>query len=687
MIWQTKKIFLIAFASLTISMSMICSAVAQQIKQEVMSAADFARAGDEKGKAYAAVLDKVEGKVIICGNADTICDAETEYCLKCTKTTNSCQIMCTKTIEEFGVCITKNSISAEDLENSNFTKYWPDGRCKDSSETSGGFYYSSTKEYLVTLESTSFIKTVTTRIFTTSYTQADAFTGSDGKNYEIFLMNDSPTVQYGKNEGSEDFEGCEVLPVKIYNMQGCFFCPLAELIFSTANDVTIKSFAYFGNPFKPVIVIVFAIWLAFLVLQQVFSMTKQDAPKFLSTILKQGFKVLFAFFLLSYSGSLFRYFIVPILDGGLKMGTSIQTVYLPTPKNWEPTKPSTPQSHYNMVITTTQKVSTTDKKGEKANITADTLYTHIEIFLASLQARMAYLQAIGTTLFCVGSHEIITVFPSEMKQGLDKMLLGGILTVFGFILTIAFAFYFMDALLQLAVIGAMLPFMIAGWPLKATSQYASTGFKMLLNTFFVMFFTGFVVSVNIELINTALGYSQTQNNETFKGNSQTEGLQLIATAITDQNISLLTAVTSIGISGFLLLIFSCLLGFKFVAQVSPLASSLSAGGFKGGLAGKIGTMAASTAKGMAVKAATPVGKELADQYHAAGGVVGIVGKPVASVGGLVGKAVGGADQEGKSWKEKSTRGKIGAAIKGITSAPQRLAKKVHSVYRKPSSGS
>ena len=385
-----------------------------------------------------------------------------------------------------------------------------------------------------------------------------------------------------------------------------------------------------------------------------------------------------AFLLLSYSNDLFRYFIIPLLEGGLQMGTYIQSTPTPQPQNWAPTVINSSKQYFNLPVSSTIK-----SDGSKSSTS---LYTHIEIYLASLQMQLARMQAIGTTLFCVGGHEIITIKVEQMKDGMSMMLLGGILAVFGFLLTISFAFYFMDGLLQLAVIGAMLPFMIAGWPLKATAQYASTGFKMLLNTFFVLFFTGFVVSVCINLVNESLAYSQNQQSSQDGGGLRTvvnAGLSGIEEAINNQNVAELKEASDIGGMGFMLLIFSCLLGFKFVAQVSPLASNLSSGGFKGGLAGRIGTMGASTIKGLAQKASSPTGKALADQYHAAGGIVGIVSAPVAGLGHLAGKAIGGADQENKAWRDKSFRGKVGEAVKRVTGAPRAAAKKVHSVYRKP----
>ena len=42
----------------------------------------------------------------------------------------------------------------------------------------------------------------------------------------------------------------------------------------------------------------------------------------------ENFKFFFAYLLLVYSEDVFRFFIVPILDAGLQLGTAIQTVKL-----------------------------------------------------------------------------------------------------------------------------------------------------------------------------------------------------------------------------------------------------------------------------------------------------------------------------------------------------------------------
>ena len=471
------------------------------------------------------------------------------------------------------------------------------------------------------------------------------WTGTNSKNYSLRLTDGNPTIAYA----AENFEGCEVMPVKLYGMQRCWFCPLSALIFKAANNITIMSFAFFSSPFKALLVMVWAVWLAYMTLQQVFPMTKQDAPKFLSTIMKQSFKFLVAYLLIVYSEDIFRLFIVPILDAGLQLGTAIQTVKLrPIDAreaglgNWSG---GLEEVYFNRRL-----------HG------GPTLYEKIEIYLATLQLTLAYMQVIGSTLFCVGGKIMIALDFEKIKAGLRIMIFGSILTIFAFLLTLAFAFYFLDGLLQLVFIGAMMPLMIAGWPFRATAQYATTGFKMLLNTFFIIFFTGFVISVDIELVNQSISLSQAQQQDVSlsstdsdvgsitsneKKDNTADGFASIVEAINTQNEANLKTATDIGGVGFMLLIFCCVFGFKFVKEVTPLAGTLAGGGGLG-VASKIGTMAASAAKGVASKATSPVRKAAGD-----------------AIKSKVGKGMGKLKNGAGNFLQNATKGKSGLIARGV----------------------
>ncbi len=75
----------------------------------------------------------------------------------------------------------------------------------------------------------------------------------------------------------------------------------------------------------------------------------------------------------------------------------------------------------------------------------------------------------------------------------SMLLVGLIIWGFSWLVMLAFGFYLVDATVRIGIVGALMPFLIATWPFKATAKYAGTGWSMILNTFFVYVFLGIVI--------------------------------------------------------------------------------------------------------------------------------------------------------------------------------------------------
>lgn len=606
-------------------------------KMDVMSAEEFAQkyaTGDIRA------IFEGGGRKVPCGAAEDLCETDTQVCLRCTREAKRTYwgLTLSSGVVDTGKCVSKSEYNPDNLEAS-----WPacktgevDARIqikKFGGEGTGIIYIQALK-----LEENGFISESEAKVFGIKvYKNKEGFTDAYGRKYELFMDGGKPTINYG-NKG---FGGCEVLPVKIYNMKKCFFCPIARIVFKAVNEVTASAFENFASSFMTLMAMVYAIWLAFVTLQQVFPMTKKDASDYIELILKQTLKFALGYLLLANANYLFQSFVSPILSAGLKMGEKIQD---------------------GQLMDLADVVETADVRigGGYYNIkmaSGATLYEQIERYLRALQSQMAYMQALGTSLFCVGTRQIIrgmvallAMNAEPVKLGFRMMFLGGILTVCGFLLSLIFAFYFLDALLQLGILGMMMPLMIAGWPFKATSNYASKGLETLLNTFFVFFFTGFVISVNVILIDQSLSFSNSITSEVSTSGIPTEqadGFGAIAKAMNEQNIDALNDATNIGGIGFLLLIFASLFGFKFMTQVAPLASKLAGGAMSGGFS-KVGTMAASTAKGMAMKAAQPVAGKIGEKFDEAGGVVGMASKGVSNAANKISDIASASGAKGVS---------------------------------------
>ncbi len=457
----------------------------------------------------------------------------------------------------------------------------------------------------------------------------DGYCGeSEGKTYCMTIVGDDAIIAYASADTS--MKGCEVLPVKLYNMRKCFFCPLFSVIFSAAEKMTYISFEKLAAAFATLIALGLAIWIAVQTLTHVSSLTKQDAPKFLAGLIKQSYKFLIAFLLLQYSSQIFTYAIRPILDAGIAFGGQFLEHNYASEKAQEDIKNEI-NERAEKIMVNAREFYICDKScppGKEKNY----LYKKLDGYVSDIQREISFMQAVGSSLICTGNRAMFhTTEVEKFSDGFKMILQGLVFAGFGFLLSIAFAFYMVDAVVQLGIVGALMPFLIASWPFKITSQYAGTGFKMLLNSAFIFVFIGLTVEVNMQLINAALTNNvggkpeiQTSNSDDVKMGS----LQKIAIAINEQDSEELVELTDISTMGFLILIFCCIFGFKFMGQTSSLASQFSSGGIKP-TAPSIATMGGSAALSGAKKLTKPVreavGRKAEDLEMA---VVGGIAHPI-----------------------------------------------------------
>lgn len=369
-----------------------------------------------------------------------------------------------------------------------------------------------------------------------------------------------------------NMRGCVPLAVKLNEGRTCIFCPLFYKIFSAANVMASQSYGVLAASLGYVMLIGFAIWIAFSLLGKVSSFTKMDAPKYITELLTQIFKVLVAYLLLKDGTAIYTYALGPLLKGGMEFGMTL----LFSNNNY-------------LNACTSLGVENMPTNG----LLPSYLYTQLECFIKAVQAELAVPQAIGSSLMCVSMHSA-GIDPGALKYVTDykipdfSMLFEGlIIWVFAWLLSLAFAFYLVDATVRLGIVGALMPFLIACWPFKITSKYTSQGFTMFMNTFFTYVFMGLVVSINIQLISVSMTGVQ-------------GGKDAVIAALNGNKVQVLKDLLDIGFAGFLILIASSIFGFKLCGQAAELAGSMAGGGGGSSIAPEIGGMGYNVAKSAAL---------------------------------------------------------------------------------------
>ena len=426
----------------------------------------------------------------------------------------------------------------------------------------------------------------------------DIIDDGNGQVY-VYVTEDGQQIYFVKNEMSMlsspyttisgVTKGCMPLPAKIAENRSCFFCPLFLTIFNAAQVMSTNAFSKLATPIATVLMIGFAIYIAFLVLQHVSSMSAQTSAKFLNNLFAQAFKVLFAYLLLTNPNFVYDKFIGPVLDAGTELGGALLFEEGSGYMEWCSVEENIESKTQEFIMGVDGDPSAQLKEG----LIPSYLYVKISCFIRSVQAEISTMQSIGSTLMCVSRNSA-----AEENWGgipdFSMMIQGFIIWAMSLIMSLAFAFYLIDATVRIGILGALMPFFIASWPFKPTRGYTKKGWELFLNTFFVYAMMGLVVSVNLQLI--------VQGLSTGEG-----GLDEIESAINGNNIYKLKDLLDIGFSGFLVLIACCLFAFKLTGQANAIAEQF-AGGAGENIGSNIGTLAYSGATG-AAKGAFGLGKK------------------------------------------------------------------------------
>ena len=417
------------------------------------------------------------------------------------------------------------------------------------------------------------------------------------KQYCIEVIGDIVEVQAADNEG----DGCTVVPVRWYNNSKCTFCSMLGGVYWVANDIAQKSLAKFAGSFAILIALGMLIWVAMKTLVFVSSMTKQDAAKYITEMIKQSYKFMIAFFLLLYYNEAFQYIILPLLDAGLSFG--LQFVSVISAENRFGVK--TIEAIKD--LPDLAQIQPDYFRNIENNLYPFATYVQMENLAYNVNLNYALLQTIGSGLVCLGWNYMIGFLGAnswEIGLGFACVIYGVAFSVFGFFLCMAFVFYLFDAVVQLGIVGGLLPFLIASWPFKITSKYTSTGFKMLLNSIFTFMMIGVVAKISITLISKAVGLNAEKPTEFDADNGDNMELSGLVEAMDNIDTEKLRLMVNVLSIGFCLFMFANIMGFLLLARVSELVNRFAGGGMKAA-APSIATMGASTIKGMATKLAAP----------------------------------------------------------------------------------
>ena len=404
--------------------------------------------------------------------------------------------------------------------------------------------------------------------------------------------------------GESEDKTCQVVEVSWYNNRNCLFCPLLGVVYAVADKMAVTSHKTFARSFAIVMVVGLAVWLAFKTITFVSNLAKQDIAKYITELLIQSFKFAMAFFALLYYDQIFTMLILPLMRAGMEFGTSFVLV--------EDLSTRFGNDVFSAIVSAASSGdgSALSNLGDKvpsdyirnANNKFFDVYTYatMENLAHNVNLEYSLLQSIGGSLVCNGFKFMLNLFDTEhggLGLGFASITYGICFGLFGFLLSMAFVFYLLDVVVQLGIVGALLPFLVASWPFKITSKYTSTGFEMLLNSIFVFMMMGVVVSLSMELIQVAVEY----NTDGGSGDVAENGISGLITALSERDVKKLERMVNVISIGFILFLVTNIMSMLLLKKTQEFAGQFAQGGMPS-ISSDMATRAASTAVSAAKKA-------------------------------------------------------------------------------------
>lgn len=355
---------------------------------------------------------------------------------------------------------------------------------------------------------------------------------------------------------------CKLVTYFLNILSSCPLCSLFEVILRTDAEIAHISWEATAIHLSKIVGIFFFVMLALEALKAVASVGGLKPSAFIKRVLVLMLKFGIVLLLLSNSKYIYGLFISPVIQGGLDMGTAIANASGSTPAACEAVG-SIPSQEF-------------DSK----------FFNSVLCTVKSFGESAATLPAIGMGLAC---HAFDGWVPNLSMFASGLIMLG-----FGIMIWLAFSFYLVDATVQLGMLSALVPLLIACWPLEVTKQYTVKGIKMLMNSFFTFVLAGVLLLLGQHIMTSVI-----------KGHGNTT-MEDIMQAIND-NSNELEQITALDGMTILMMIACGIFAMKLIANLSNIAGQFSSGSGTD-MGSKMGGLVASAATGAGLFMAKGGGK-------------------------------------------------------------------------------
>ena len=371
---------------------------------------------------------------------------------------------------------------------------------------------------------------------------------------------------------------------KYESVSSCTLCPLFVVVFNTVSKVGAVSVSKFSGAVMQVVVVAFAVWLALEVIKFVASMKNtKDTKDFVQSLINQGFAVLIVLIILkSGVGNFYNIFIQPVYNTGQIIAQAVL-------------KDDT-------TVTTTQhdkdKRAQKDKSISQIKEIPDGLPSSMGVSIVTtmtmMENRVRQISALGSALMCQGWEDATLIIIPVFRY----LIFGFAMYVLAVSMMVMIPFLMIDAVLQLGVATALMPFAVGSYAFKWSRKYCKKVFDTFLNSALLFLFLSIIILLILSAIQTSVdtSTSTTSNFQDMFAKGSSAGSQAYAEFLSKVNW---------GSGAFLNLFFTFLLAWSVMDMAQSFANKFAESLSSTKIGRALGGTAGSLTKGAVTKGVAP----------------------------------------------------------------------------------
>lgn len=345
-----------------------------------------------------------------------------------------------------------------------------------------------------------------------------------------------------------------------FGKEFCWFCPIFGTLFDAMNTIATNITTKMSQTFLAIMGTALLFSIGFKTAKMLTSLQAVDLMQYLTDLFRHLGRAIIASAFLWASLSIFTYIVSPFLTMSLSLSTSIlneggfmaQMIDADQGGAIKHIDVCHEADTDALSLMAAEENNLQDGNAPQKAF-APSVKAALMCVLKTVSASLIGGMAIGATFYEFGWWDLTFIFPNILAVATGALIVIGHLLIF-----VAVPFKYIDSMVRLAFVCALMPLWIVLWVFEATRGYAKKAWDMFLSTCAIFVCMSVVLILVLHLINAALPADVAR--------------KVVEYLMAGQILKALGAIDMDG-KNFLVTLIMCFTGYKMLGTATTLASS------------------------------------------------------------------------------------------------------------------